>query len=397
MNALKLLSQANVQAFIATYIDEDVTKLILNPPSEHKDHIKVIADQLLSRQKAKHKLRDWAENFQLIMPPPLSIEQASSQATSTYKQQLVGGEHLVDLTGGMGVDCLALSEKFQRTTYVEKEKILSEIFQHNASIMDKKISIINQKAVDYLHSIKQNKNITFFIDPARRDDAKNRVFKLEDCEPNLLDLLPLMKEKGSHALLKLSPMLDMNSMAASIADIKEIHVVSVRNDCKEVLVLLDFKENTHPSIHCVNLQTRETPYTFTIEEEKESNFQIGSLESYLYSPNNSVLKAGAFKKIAVDYGLKKLAKNTHLYTSDKIIQPFPGRIFKYESDASKETIHSFAPDRYINIITRNYPVSIAELKKKWKVKDGGKYFLIGYKDDRDKPQLKVFSGLARFS
>ncbi|WP_370088915.1 RsmD family RNA methyltransferase [Ekhidna sp.] len=390
MNQLDLLLQKDVKEFIRENADSDPKKLILNPPGEFKEYIKEIADQIQSRQKAKNKLADWAEDFDLIMPPALSIEQASSESTCHYKQELIHGKHLIDLTGGMGIDCIALSEKFERTTYVEEQAELCEVFKHNAQTLGKEIEVVNESAESFLSRFDDNTtDTTFYIDPARRDIHKNRVFRIEDCSPNLIEILPLLKTKGHKTLVKFSPILDLQAITSTVNGIQEIHIVSVKNDCKEILLLLDFESRSNVQIIAANLQTNQPNYAFFSGNESNSKVAYGMLNKYLLEPNSSVMKAGAFKRISEDFGLCKLGDNTHLYTSDSQVSSFPGRTFEVIATANKKNISRYADKGKINVITRNYPLNASELKKKWKLKDGGDLFLIGFRDIYGKPQTVI--------
>ena len=390
MNPLEFLSKEDVKEFIRGNVDSDPKKLILNPPGEYKEYIKEIAGQIQSRQKAKSKLPNWAGNFDLIMPPALSIEQASSEATCQYKRDLIDGKHLIDLTGGMGIDCLALSGQFEQTTYVEEQADLCEVFSHNAKIFNKEIEIVNESAESFLSRFTGNAaHTTFYIDPARRDIHKNRVFRIEDCSPNLIEIFPLLKTKGHKVLVKFSPILDLQAIISAVHGIQEIHIVSVKNDCKEILLLIDFELRNNPPISAVNLQTNQPNYTFKPSDESSAKVGYDDFKQYIFEPNSSVMKAGAFKKIAEDFGLSKLGENTHLYTSNSQVADFPGRTFEIMASADKKNISRFADGGKINVITRNHPLNANELKKKWKLKDGGDLFLIGFRDLNGKPQTII--------
>lgn len=387
---LNFLKKEEVKKFIFDHLNTNSQKLILNPPKEFRGQIKLIADQILSRQKAKGKLNSWAKNMDLILPPPLSIEQASSESTSNYKQELIEGDHLIDLTGGMGVDCLSLGEKFSEVTYVEQQSHLCDVFGHNCDVLGRKVEIINGEAKKVLQNIsKSSSKRVFYIDPARRDDSKNRVFKLEDCAPNLKELIPMMQKIASQILVKLSPLIDIKSILSEFESVKEIHIVSVKNDCKELLILIDFLFESEPTIKAVNLETEQPNYSFTLCEEEDSSNQYKMIQDYILEPNSSILKAGAFKKIGLDFELVKLHQHTHLYTSSSIPKKFPGRIFQVISTADKKSIKQFGVGGQMNVVTRNYPVKPDALKKKWKLKDGGDYFLIGFKDRSEKANLII--------
>lgn len=387
---LDFILRDEVKTFIKENLNTDPNQLLLNPPQEFKAHIKEISGQILARQKAKGKLNSWAGNFDLIMPPPLSIEQASSETTCEYKRKLLSGKILIDLTGGMGIDCLALSGDFDHATYVEQQTNLCAVFAHNSKASGRKIEIVNSYAEDFLNEYKGDRQGTsIYLDPARRDDHKNRVFRIEDCSPDVVKLLPLLKEKASKVLIKFSPILDITAILEALPQASEIHVVSVKNDCKEILIHIDFSVAKTPTIHCVNLETTQVEYQFDFPSEREAEPDHQIAADYLYEPNSSIMKAGAFKKIGTDFALGKLAENTHLYTSDKVISSFPGRTFKIISTDVKGQLKSYAPTGKINVITRNHPMNAPELKKKWKLKDGGDYFLIAFRDLKNKPQMVI--------
>ncbi|REE00513.1 THUMP-like domain-containing protein [Marinoscillum furvescens] len=385
---IEFLQQAEVQDFIQRNLGTDAHKLLLNPPAAYKAHIALIVDQLISRKKARSKLSDWYGNPQLVMPPPLSLEQCSSPATANYKASLMQGTNLIDLTGGMGIDTLHLAEAFEQTTYVERDEWLCEVFQHNSQLLtSKEISTAHTTAENFLDELSEK--ASFFIDPARRDLQKKQVFHFENCTPNLLELLPLFEQKAEQVLVKAAPMIDITLGIEQLRFVHSVHVVSVKNEVKEVLFLLDFK-NTHsaPQIHCVNLGSQHPIFSFTQSAERNTDIEYAPIHKYLYDPNASILKAGAFKAIAAQYSLHKLAPNTHLYTSDEQLVSFPGRIFEVTaSNITKKNIRQLLPDSKANVLTKNYPQKPEELKKKLKIKDGGSSFIIGYSDQENKPKL----------
>ncbi|WP_421764090.1 THUMP-like domain-containing protein [Ekhidna sp.] len=390
MNNIDLLQSDEVKRFIKENVETDPSGLLLNPPKNFKNHIKEIVNQIIARKKAKGKLDDWATNFELVMPAPLSIEQASSQTTCTYKQNLISGDYLVDLTGGMGIDCLALSSSFNRTIYVEQDPALCEIFRYNSLVLDYAVEIKNMEALDYINSAICNPNkTTFYLDPARRDSDQKRVFRIEDCSPNLTELLPALREKANHVLVKYSPFLDIKGILNTIPNVKEVHIVSVKNDCKELLLLIDFNFTGISQITCVNLKSEQHIYSFSFEEEALSQARVGEISSYIFEPNASVMKAGAFNKICADYDLIKLGENTHLYSENRLVDSFPGKTFEVISNANETSIKEFATNGKINVITRNYPLSTTELKKKLKLRDGGDYFLVAFKDLNNKAKMVI--------
>ncbi len=371
------------------FLHTDIKNLLLNPPVEFKEHIGLIVDQIVSRRKAKTKLPHWFDNYELIMPPPLSLEQCSSPATAAYKQQLIQGKRLADLTGGMGVDTLSLSETFPEVHHVEINPELHTIFQHNIATLGKdNITAHQMSAERFMLELKEKS--CFYIDPARRDKHQSRVFKLVDCSPNITELMPYFRVKANQVLIKAAPMIDISHALLQLEAVKDVHVVSVKNEVKEVLFLLDFQTTPtkNPNIHCVNLDTNQPEFSFTLAEEKSSNTNLSSLKKYLYDPNSAILKAGAFKLVGFRNNLTKLATHTHLYTSNQLNSQFPGRVFEVlQPSVNKKKIHQLLPKGQANVITKNFPQKPDELKKKLKVKDGGGLFLIGFRDVNNSPNI----------
>ena len=385
MTDIDFLLQEEVVSFIQDNLHTDVNALLLNPPSKFRKNIKIIVEQIIARRKAEGKLNQWLEKEGLIFPPPISIEQASSTSTAAYKKNLLKGDMLVDLTGGSGVDTLSLHRDFEQSIYVEQNPLLCRVFEHNRTKFDAEVQVLNQTAEEFLSHAQHR--ACFYIDPARRDQSKKKVFKLEECTPNILELMPLLQRSASSVLIKLSPLLDISSIIREIAHIKEIHVVAVKNDCKEVLILLDFTSSEEPTIHAVNLETKNEALKFKASQEQSTSLEPQETGKYLYEPNTAILKAGAFKSIIERYPVKHISANTHLYTSENQVNDFPGKSFKILHQHAKSHL-----DRYegrINVLTRNYPLNANELKKRFRLKDGGTDFLIGFRDHRDKPQLVI--------
>lgn len=387
MGELDFLEKKEVIEFINDNVNIDVNKLLLNPPQEFKEGIKLIADQIRSRQKAKGKLDDWYENPGIILPPPISIEQASSFTTARYKSKLVSGNNFVDLTGGSGVDSIHLAQSFEYSVYVERNPWLCEVFKKNSQSLGISIEVVQAEANDYISNF--DDKATFFLDPARRDDQKKKVFKLEDCSPNLLEILPDLNKKAERIIVKLSPLLDIKAVLNEVDGVKEIHIVSVKNDCKELILVIDPEFIGPPELIAVNLETSQKEFRFRIANELSVPTEYGGLNKYLYEPNASILKAGAFNLPINRFNLSKLSSNTHLYTSDKLVHDFPGKIFEVVDEANKGTIKQYSSDGHLNVMTRNYPVKATELKKKYRINDGGVHFLIGFREVTNKSRLVI--------
>ena len=347
--------------------------------------------QVEGRERTADKLPTFAAIPDWWYPVRLSCEQCSSELTARYKTSLVNGEKMVDLTAGYGVDTYFLSEHFAHADYVEQNPELCRIAAHNFA--NKPITIHNSTAENFLTSAGQYDLI--FLDPARRDSHGGKVFRLEDCTPNVVELLTELLKHGKRLMLKLSPMLDITQALSRLSSLNsplswDIHVVAVKNEVKEILLLSRYLEvsksrsldiSTPSSITCIDLSAPDQSFVFTREEEFNSAnglTGVAGLTSnsvsglYLYEPSAAILKAGAYKLIAQRFNLTKLDVNTHLYVSDTLIPDFPGRVWQIE-----EIINHKLQIENANVLVRNYPLTPDQLKKKLHLRDGGTAFIIG--------------------
>ena len=370
----------SVDAFISENLSADISGLALQRdryPSLSDADFRFALQQIEGRQVCSHKLPVLSHIDGWWFARRLSLEQCSSEQTAAHKATLVSGNMLVDLTGGYGVDCFFLSERFSRAVYVERSEELCRIARHNFAVADKAIEVVNNEAKSFLHDFDQVADC-IYIDPARRNRAGQKVFRLQDCEPDVLELMPMLKERCRQVLLKLSPMIDIKHLLSVLPSVRQLEVVAVRNEVKEVLCLLDMSgENVADAvdvpIRAVNLGSGQTDFDFSFKAESEAVCQYAdSVDNYVYEPNSSIMKGGAFKLIASRYGLKKLAVNSHLYTSDLFIVDFPGRVWQVVEVADKKLLRH----QQYNIISRNYPLNAVALQRKYQIKDGGNSFLI---------------------
>ena len=333
------------------------------------------ARQEVGQKIAAEKLPSWAACPTIQYPARLSMEQCSSEWTARYKSQLIKGETLVDLTGGLGVDCSFLSESFTHTTYVEQQPELCQLATHNFASLGKDIQVINAQCEDYLENMQPADVI--FIDPARRDNKGGKVVLLADCTPNLLDIGNKLLQKCQTLLVKLSPMIDIDSVIKAFPSTQEVHIVAVNNECKEVLVRVKgdlIVEKGEIDIICANLPQQGQPFVFTRKAEEACTIAYSLPQTYLYEPNAAILKAGAFKQVAQQMGVHKLHPNSHLYTSNTLVSHFPGRIFTIDriTKVQKKEISNIEK---ANLSIRNFPGSVADLRKKLKLKDGGDTYI----------------------
>ena len=324
--------------------------------------------QVEGKERTADKLPGFAAIEDWWYPVRLSCEQCSSELAARYKANLVSGEKMVDLTGGYGVDTYFLSEQFGHTDYVEQNEELCRIAEHNFSIQKSAISIHNSTAEDFIASAGQYDLI--FLDPARRDSHGGKVFRLEDCTPNVVELLPTLLQHGKQILLKLSPMLDLTQAIKELSAVSlqwSVYVVAIKNEVKEVLLL----SGGTGQITAIDLDKKDQAFVFTKEEEQNCSLLNGDAllnGGFLYEPNAAILKAGAYKLIAERFGLSKLDVNTHLYGSEELVPNFPGRVWKI---VEKQDL------KQANVLCRNYPLTPEALKKKLHLRDGGTAFVIG--------------------
>jgi hypothetical protein len=354
------------------------TYILKNQKKMDAQFLRLVADQWIARQKARYKLPTWYSNPDIIYPAPLSVEQSSSEITSRYKAKLFADSNhtnLIDLTGGMGVDSSAFAEFRKQVIYIERNEALVPVTENNFKVLGlNNIEVRNEDAISFLKNNPVDSDTHCFIDPARRDSAKNKVFRIEDCEPDVLNIKHLMGD----FLVKYSPILDIKLALEQLHSIAEVHIVAVENEVKELLFLKQDRSD-ETKIVCLNFLSDGFKQTFSFDYQQEQALSIlySLPKQYIYEPNAAILKAGAFKSIAQTYGLEKLAPNSHLYTSDTLSANFPGRSFVCEvvCKFDKKEILSNLPSKQANISTRNFPMKPDEIKKKLGLKDGGDIYL----------------------
>lgn len=371
-----------IKAFIREHAEDDLNRFLLSASRYPEIDMPFVVDQIAARRQIREKLPTWYLNEDLFFPARIAVEQSSSEKTGIYKQQLVSESDIIcDLTGGLGIDSFYFSRRAKHVFYIERFPVYCEAARHNFQILNaQNITVIEGNATDLYSSLSDVD--VFYIDPARRGESNKRVFALSDCEPDLTVLLPNLLLYAPKVIAKISPMADIQQTLKMLPGTTEVHVLSVKNECKELLFVIERdKEVLIPPIYCINLTTKdeEESFLFTLEEEREANFNLTeAVQSYLYEPNTSILKAGAFKSISKQYGLKKLGVSSHLYTSDILLKDFPGRVFQvaktypYTSKLTR-TISKQIPQA--NITVRNFPLSVDELRKRTHIIDGGNIYV----------------------
>lgn len=369
--------------FIRQNEQHDVRELALKLDNgkQRELNVEFILKQISGRQTAKEKFPFFYANDEIIYPVHLSLEQASSEATANYKVSLIpdGYKTFVDLTGGMGVDFTILSQRFILSVYVEQDPELCEIAANNFQTLGLQGFVVKNEASETFVE-KMSLTDMVFLDPARRDDAGRKVIRTEDCSPDVSEIQNALLTKAKLVVIKFSPMLDISSAVRSLKKVSEVHVVSVENECKELLFLLSSQaEDT--VYYAVNLNKGGNIEVFSFTPEEERSLEIPftrTIGKYLYEPNASILKAGAFKSVAQQYAVQKLHVNSHLYTSDNQISTFPGRVFEVKEwfVPNKKNVKSFLSlTKKANIAVRNFPLSVAEIRRKTGLREGGDVYL----------------------
>jgi len=387
---IKRIASNEVQEYIFTHQNADEKKLLLQRSEILGLSSSSIAQQIAIRRKAEMKLPLFYKTKGIVYPPSLNWEQSSSEATGNFKSEILSREigngslKVVDLTGGFGIDSFFISKKAEFVDYVEPNINLLHIAQHNHFLLGAiNIQYHLSKAEEFLVQCKTKYDL-IYLDPSRRDSNAKKVFRLVDCEPNINNLLPRIFGFSKFVLIKTSPLLDIQQGLSESSSVKKVIVVSVNNECKELLFLIQNGFSGEPIIETYNLDklgSVKHTFSFTFNEERNTNSDFGEPNTYLYEPNTSILKAGAYKKIGKNFGLLKLHVSTHFYTSHLLKENFPGRIFKI--DQLEFDTKSFA-EKKANVVTRNYPLKAEELRKKLGLSDGGEKYILGFSSRKKK-------------
>ena len=411
--------EEKLKQFIQEHRDDDVRQLALQAGRYPDIDMPTALTQIAGWQSIRNKVPSWAACDDIIYPTHLPLEQCSSEVTAIYKYGIVSklGEHVsfADLTGGLGIDCWFMSHAFQHTTYIERQEELVNIARRNFhALQAKPFPLIGdapswhrscrgenhlgkeewhntvETDFDYVHNDSttwltesQEHYSWFFIDPARRDSHGGKTVAISDCEPDVAKLEEMLVEKAGRVMVKLSPMLDLDLALGQLRHVEEAHIISVDNECKELLLILSKEAITDTKqtlIHCINIKKDGVQaFAFNKAEEQLTAYAFASeIDRYLYEPNASILKAGAYRCLARHYGVQKLHANSHLYTSDQMNRDFPGRIFAVQGTSSfgKKELKAFLADcTKANITVRNFPASVAELRKRLHLQEGGDTYL----------------------
>ena len=372
-----------LMAFIQAHLSDDPDRLLLSASRYPEIDMPFVVAQITARRQIKEKLPTWYQQEQLLFPAKIAAEQCSSEQTALYKQQLVTeGDTLCDLTGGLGIDSYYFSRRVKQVYYIERFPSYCEVARANmATLGAQNVAVLEGDSTQWLDQLPAID--VFYVDPARRGEGNKRMFALSDCEPDLTQLLPRLLAKAPRVIAKLSPMADLRQTLALLPTTQAIHILSVKNECKELLFVIgrEPRESAVP-IHCVHLTKQAASdecFVCSLEAEQQAASHLATtLRRYLYEPNASVLKAGAFKQVACQFPVEKLQVSSHLYTSDHYLDRFPGRRFEVDEVIpfhSKSCKQLAGQSLQANVTTRNFPLTVEALRKKCRIREGGDIYL----------------------
>ena len=371
----KSILNIDIQLFINNNISNSIVDLALQKNPFPKENWTEVLNQIAAKSKAKNKLPTWFSSENIVYPAKISIEQTSSETTADYKSTLVSGENLIDLTGGFGVDDFYFSKKIKNVVHCEINENLSEIVQHNFEILKaRNIKCYFGDSLDIL----KNLNTQFdwiYIDPSRRNDVKGKVFMLKDCLPNVPELLDLYFKFSDNILVKTAPILDISAGLSELKNVKKIHIVAVENEVKELIWELKKDYSCLTTIKSINItKFKNETFEFILNQKKDKPI-LNLPRKYLYEPNAAIMKSGGFDEVSHCFKVDKLHQHTHLYTSDNLIA-FPGRRFEIEKiiNYNKNEMKQFLERKKANVTTRNFPETVENIRKKWKIDDGGNQY-----------------------
>ncbi|GHA30562.1 hypothetical protein GCM10007103_10020 [Salinimicrobium marinum] len=372
----RALLHKKVQDFIQENYKEDISKIVLKGSPFEDVTVQELAIQLHGKRKAEKKLPTWFHSKGIIYPPKLNLEQTSSEKTAKYKASLINGENLLDITGGFGIDSYFFSKNFEKVVHCELDPSLSEVVAHNYSQQEiRNVELFPGDGIEFL----EHTNHYFswiYIDPSRRNDSRERVFHLSDCLPNVPQHLDLLFKKTSGIMIKTSPLLDLQAGLFALKKVAEIHIIAVDNDVKELLWILEKNASETVQIKTFNFTNKGTEtYNNIFGNFSEANYSEPL--SYLYEPNAAIMKSGLFGALGEAFDLPKLHSNSHLFTSEKFKENFPGRKFEILEvlPFNRKKLKKHLKMDKANITTRNFPESVERLRQHLKLKEGGEHYL----------------------
>ena len=377
----KRLLEDEIRSFIKEHEGDDLRQLMLQKDKYAHLPLRDIIEEIIARRKAEKKIPAWYKTAGILYPPGVSIEQSSSEITAQYKASLFSGNSALDLTGGFGVDSYYLAKKFDKFCYVEKNKGLAQIAQHNFTCLRQHNIEVNALSAEGFLSRNKQKYDLVYIDPDRRPGEK-RVTGFKESKPEILSLLPELQQLSANILVKASPMMDISLGINELRHVKMVIVLAVDNEVKELLFWLG-RQKTEVKIRCVNLGREGEDVLDYIATKEELGFcNYAQLSKYLYEPNASIMKAGIHTLLCKKFGINKLHPNTHLYTTEKLLKDFPGRKFHVigEESYNKRKVSVLLNSSKANTSVRNFPDTPEQVKKKLGLKDGGQQYVFGFRN-----------------
>ncbi len=385
----KTILNIEIQEFINSNLNSDISSLLFKGIPFKDVDAKTIIEQIEAKKRCEKKLPSWYNSEHIYYPNKINIAQTSSEAAAKYKVNLVSGDTLIDLTGGFGVDTFYFSKKIREVTHCEINSELSEIVRHNNRVLAAlNVQSLNENAIDALKRLDQQFD-WIYIDPSRRDDSKKKVFLISDCTPNVKTFQGLFLKYANNVMIKTSPLLDIKATLSDLKYVKDIHIIAINNEVKELLWILKQNYEGQVNVQTINIQKeRQQVFNYRLHEESHLEANYGEPSNYLYEPNVAILKAGAFNTVSTKLNLTKLHKHSHLYTSSQFIE-FPGRCFKIDRliPYNKKIFAKEAISK-ANVTTRNFPLSVSDIRKKLKIKDGGKTYLF-FTTDRKNTKIII--------
>lgn len=367
---------SKIQDFINAHLNDDLNKLILKGSPFIKVSTQELGQQIKSKKKCQHKLPTWYKNPGIYYPKSIHIEQSSSELTGNYKSKLIQGQSLIDITGGFGVDTYFFSKKINNVIQCELNSELSQISSHNFKRLGAdNITCHTKNGLEHLQHVGSKMFDVIYVDPSRRNDKKGKVFMLSDCLPNIPENLEILLSKCRTLLIKTAPLLDIAKGIEELKHVKEVHVVAVNNDVKELIFLIEGNWSGSIRIKTVNFNKNQTQkFNFRYGNTPDIKYELPL--KYIYEPNHAILKSGGFAVLAKTLKIAKLHPNSHLYTSNERMN-FPGRAFELINclPYKKKVISQQIPHKKANITLRNFPDTVANIRKKTGLRDGGENYL----------------------
>ena len=378
-----------VQQFISDNLNTEIIRLILKGSPFEKISVQEIANQIIAKEKSRKKLPTWFATDNIYYPTKVSIEQTSSEIAAKNKLDLITGASIIDITGGFGIDAYYFSKQFKKVIHCEINKELSTIVKHNITLLKiKNIEIFTGDGLQFLKKT-QKKFDCIFIDPSRRNNIKGKVFLLKDCLPYIPPKIDFLFSKANQILIKTSPILDITNTINDLKFVKKIQVIAINNEVKELLFLLENNYTKEIIIEAVNYQKDEIQ-KLNFEYPSNTLSTYNQPLKYLYEPNAAILKSGGFHEVSQQLNISKLHQNSHLYTSNELID-FPGRSFIIENNIiyDKKKIKKLVGNENANITIRNFPKSVAQIRKETKIKEGGNLFIF-FTTNLENKQIVIF-------